>query len=257
MEFFDTHVHLNDEMLAPIAEEVVKRAADAGVKTMTVNGYDRRSSLYAVHIAERYPNVYAAVGIHPHDSDQLDDATCEQIAEWVQSPKVVAIGEIGLDYYRDLSPRELQKKTFIRQIDLARELKMPITVHIRDAYGDSLDILKKHKGGANGGIIHCFSGSWECAEQALDMGFHISFAGPVTYPNAVKLQQVAAKVPLDRLLIETDCPYLTPQAKRGKTNEPANVVYVAEKIAELRDMDIKELAAITTANAKNVYRIAK
>ena len=168
---------------------------------------------------------------------------------------MVAVGEIGLDYYRDLSPRDKQQAVFREQIQLAKEYKLPITIHDRDAHGDSLEIIKEEQAGEYGGILHCFSGSWEMAKVCMKLGFHISLAGPVTFKNARKLQEIALKIPLDFLLLETDCPYLAPEPYRGKRNEPAYVAEVAKFIADLKNMELKELARITTSNAKIVFRL--
>ncbi len=256
MEFFDTHTHLNDEELAPHVEELLERATAADVRHMAVVGYDWKSSVFAVHLAEKYAQLTPVVGIHPHDAETLDDGMFAKLAELAALPIVSAIGEIGLDYYRDLSPREVQKKAFVRQMDLARQLKKPIVIHDRDAHGDMMDILKKEMSGVQGGILHCYSGSWEMAQECLKLGFDISFAGPVTYSNARQLSEVAAKVPLEHLLIETDCPYLSPHPFRGQTNEPARVELVAQKIAQLHNITLFEAGRITTENAKRIYQIA-
>lgn len=255
MELFDTHCHLNHEDLAGQVEAVMSRAVDAGVTHMAVVGYDWRSSLYAVHLAERYPQLAATVGIHPHDAETLDDVMFEKLAALAEAPSVKAIGEIGLDYYRDLSPRAAQRKAFVRQLDLARQLGKPITIHDRDAHGDLMTILHKEMKGIVGGIMHCYSGSWEMAQECLKLGFEISFAGPVTYTNAKSLPEIARQLPLEHILIETDSPYLTPHPYRGKSNEPAMVTLVAEKIAALKGIDVEVVAAATTANAKRIYQI--
>ena len=255
MEFFDTHTHLNDKALAGQVDEVLARAADEDVRQMAVVGYDWKSSLYAVHLAEKYPQLVPVVGIHPHDADTLDDNMFQKLGDLAALPIVKAIGEIGLDYYRDLTPRDIQKKAFLRQIDLARQLKKPIVIHDRDAHGDTMAILQKEMHGLVGAIMHCYSGSWEMAKECLKLDMEISFAGPVTFHNAHQLAEVAAKVPLEHLLIETDCPYLSPQPYRGKTNEPARVVLVAEKIAQLRQMSLYDVGEITTKNAKRIYGI--
>ena len=249
----DTHAHLNDEIFAKDLKEVVARAREAGVKTIVNVGYDLPSSHKAVDIAGKYELCYAAVGVHPHDAETVTVTTYDELQRLLKMPKVVAIGEIGLDYYRDLSPRDRQQQVFREQISLAKENKMPITIHDRDAHGDILNILKEEQAGEFGGILHCFSGSWEMAKVCMKLGFHISLAGPVTFKNARRLQEIAVKIPLDRLLVETDCPYLTPEPYRGKRNEPAYVADIAKFIAALRNMSFEELAGITTANAKEVF----
>lgn len=255
MEFFDTHAHLNDEKYAGIVPDIINEANKAGVANIATIGYDLKSSIYSVYLAEKFAGIHAAVGIHPHDADTLTTEAMNELYDLAKSEKTVAWGEIGLDYYRDLSPRDIQKKAFVEQIHAARELNLPILIHDRDAHGDVVATLKKENGGKNGGIIHCFSGSLEMAEDCIKMGFYISFAGPVTYPNARKLQAVAQTIPLERILIETDCPYLTPQTFRGKTNYPAYVVETAKMLAELRGITLEEVAKITTANAKTVYNL--
>lgn len=251
---FDTHAHLNDPKLYTDLEGVLARAKQAEVERIATVGYDWPSSLMSLRLAEKYPQlVWAAVGIHPHDAKSWNEELAEKLYDLAQQPGVVAWGEIGLDYYRDLSPRDLQRQVFKRQINLARELKKPLIIHNRDAHSDTLRILSEEKAGSNGGILHCFSASWEIAKQGLSLGFHISFAGPVTYQNAHNLGEIAKKTPLDRLLIETDCPYLSPHPYRGKINEPARVALVAAKIGELRGVSAEEIATASWENAHQVY----
>jgi TatD DNase family protein len=220
-------------------------------------GYDLESSQEAVQLAQRYPQIYAVVGVHPHDAKQLDQNTLDELYKLAREPKVVAIGEIGLDFYRDLSPRDVQRQAFVQQIKLAQELSKPIVIHDRDAHQEVLDTIRREKAGSNGGIMHCYSGHLPLAIDLMKEGFHISFAGPVTFKNARKSHEVAAHIPLDRLLIETDCPYLTPEPLRGKSNEPAYVVHVAEAIARLRRKPVEEIAYLTSRNAAQVYRLNK
>jgi len=212
------------------------------------------SSGVAVELAERYPHVYAAVGIHPSDCDDFTEADIETLRQMAQHEKVVAIGEIGLDYYwKDNAPKEFQELVFRRQIELALELDLPVIVHDREAHGDTMRILWDYPQAR--GVIHCFSGSWEIAKEYLKLGFYISFAGPVTFKKAPKLQEAALNVPLDRLLVETDSPYLAPEPVRGRRNEPTHVRHVAQKIADLRQMPLEDLARITTENAMRMYGI--
>jgi len=253
---FDSHAHLNDPELYKDLEDVLTRAKEAGVGHIASIGYDWPSSLMNVRLAEKYPDmVHAVIGIHPHDAKIWDEKMSQKIYELARSADVVAIGEIGLDYYRNLSPKEDQIRAFVEQIKLARELSLPIVIHDRDAHGDVMRILKQERGGVNGGIIHCFSGSWEMAEVCMRLGFEISFAGPITYTNARSLVEVAKKVPLAHLLIETDCPYLSPHPYRGKNNEPARVSLVARKLSEICGIDIEQITKMTTENAIRVYRI--
>jgi len=252
---FDTHAHLQDKKLRGDLENILNRAGQAGVEKITCVGYDLPSSQEAVLLARKYKQIYAAVGVHPHDAETLTPEVLQKLRELSKDPKVVAIGEIGLDYYRDLSPRDKQKEAFIEQIKLAHEIGKPIIIHDRDANQDVMDIIKKYKAGRNEGIMHCYSGNLPLAIESIKEGFYISFAGPLTYKNAKKAQEVAAKIPVDRLLAETDCPYLTPEPLRGKVNEPAHVRYVIEKMAELRSQHPDEIAYLTGRNARKVYRI--
>lgn len=256
VKLFDSHCHLDDAKLAGSLAEVLQRAEQNGLVGMATIGCDLRSSLFALHLAEKYPQVTCAVGVHPSDSKDLDARGFADLAELAAAPEAKAVGEIGLDYYWDETPREVQRKWFVEQIHLAKDLHKPIIIHDREAHGDLFNIVRQEKAGEFGGIMHCFSGSWELAKEALRMNFYISIAGPVTYKNARQLPEVVKNCPLDRLLIETDSPYLTPEPRRGKTNEPANVFFVAEKVAALRGMDIEEVGEITTANACKFYGVS-
>jgi TatD DNase family protein len=251
----DTHAHLQDKKLRANLDELLGRAQEAGVEKIICVGYDLVSSQEAVLLARKYKQIYAAVGIHPHDAQTLTPEGLEKLRDLAKDPRVVAIGEIGLDYYRDLSPRDKQKEAFIEQIKLAHEIGKPIIIHDRDANQDVMDIIKKEKAGKNGGVMHCYSGSLPLAIESIKEGFYISFAGPLTYKNAKKAQEVASKIPQNRLLVETDCPYLTPEPLRGKLNEPAHVRYVVQKMAELRQQHPDEIAYLTGRNAREVYRI--
>jgi len=250
----DSHAHIDDERFDADREEVVARALAAGVSLIVNIGADMASSARSVALAEKYPGIYAAVGMHPHDSRDMKETDYRQLEQWATHPKVVAIGEIGLDYHYDLSPRPVQKEVFLRQLDLARKTGKPFIIHEREAHADMLDIIRNAARGLNG-VFHCFSGSVETAREYLKMGFYISVAGPVTFPKSVKTKEVAKAVPLDRLLVETDSPYLTPQPFRGKRNEPAYVRLVAEEIANLRDISLAELAVATTANVRRLFNI--
>lgn len=252
---FDSHAHLQDRKLRGDIDNILRRASEAGVEKICCVGYDLESSREAVQIARKYRQVYAAVGVHPHDAKTLDDGVIQKLRDLASEPKVVAIGETGLDYYRDLSPRDAQKEAFIAQIKLAQELGKPVIIHDREANQDVIDIVRKYRAGVNGGIMHCYSGSLPLALESIKAGFHISLAGPLTYKNARRTQEVAAKLPMDRLLVETDCPYLTPEPLRGRINEPAHVRYVAAKMAELRGQHPDETAYLTWRNACQVYRI--
>ena len=251
---FDSHAHIDNQRFDSDRDEVLARARENGVTGIINAGACMPSSAASIELAEKYPEVYAAVGVHPHDAEGVKDEDYEQLADWSRHPRVVAIGEIGLDYYYDYSPRAIQKEVFIRQIDVARQMQLPIIIHDRDAHGDVLEIVKKEAQGVTG-VFHCFSGSMEMARECLALGFYIAVGGSVTFKNAAKLPTIAASVPLDRLLFETDCPYLTPQPYRGRRNEPAYVRIVAEYVAGLRQMELPALAEATTANVKRLFRI--
>jgi TatD DNase family protein len=252
---FDTHVHLNADQYKEDLEEVVKRAGDAGVEKMVVVGFDRPTINKAMELIEKYSFLYAAIGWHPVDAIDMEASDLEWIKELSHHPKVVAIGEMGLDYHWDKSPKDIQKDVFRKQIALAKEVKLPIIIHNRDATEDVVSILEEEGANEVGGIMHCFTGSLEIARKCIDMNFYISFGGPVTFKNAKKPKEVAKEIPMERLLIETDCPYLTPHPFRGKRNEPAYVKYVAEQIAELKGVSYAEIAEITTKNAKEIFSI--
>lgn len=250
--YFNTHTHLNSDELYEKREELIQNALDNQVKNIVVAGYDLKSSQRAVKIANEYSFIYATVGISPNDCLHTTDDELKEIEVLLQDPRVVALGEIGLDYYWDDVPRDKQKEIFIKQIQIAKKYNKPIVIHARDAYEDTYDILKQ---AAHRGIMHCYSGSVEMAKRYIDIGFYISLAGPVTFKNAKVPKEVAIKIGIDHLMIETDCPYLTPHPFRGKLNEPANVVYIAQEIAKLKNMEIEDVARITTFNAKELFGI--
>jgi len=251
----DTHAHLDDEKFKDDVADVIANAAAHGIDYIINPASNLASSQAAVQLAQTYDSVYAAVGVHPHDATGLDETVMQQLRVLARCPKVVAIGEIGLDYYYDFSPRDVQKVAFRQQIRLAKELGLPIVVHDRDAHGDVLQILREEDAGQAGGVLHCFSGSVEMAMECLKMGFYLSFGGPVTFKNARRLPEVAAAVPLSKILVETDSPYLTPEPYRGRRNEPAYVRHVAAKIAEIKGVDLGVLARITTENARRLFGI--
>ena len=251
---FDSHAHIHDEKFDTDREQVIKRALENGVTGIINVGTCMATSARAVALAEQYESIYAAVGIHPHDAEGALETDYEQLAAWSKQDKVVAIGEIGLDYHYDLSPREIQRAVFVRQIDVARQMKMPFIIHDRDAHRDIMDIIRREAKGLSG-VLHCFSGSLEMAKEVIKLGFYISIAGPVTFKNAAKLPEIVASVPLERLLVETDSPYLTPHPHRGKRNEPAYVRIVAEQVANLRGIELSDLAQITSDNVKKLFKI--
>ncbi|KKK36680.1 hydrolase TatD [Mesobacillus campisalis] len=252
---FDTHVHLNADQYSEDVQEVIDRAQSEGVSKMVVVGFDRPTIEKALQLCESYDFLYASVGWHPVDAIDMTPGDLVWLRELSSHPKVVALGEMGLDYYWDKSPKDVQKEVFRKQIRLAKEVNLPIIIHNREATADIVQILKEEDAREVGGIMHCYSGSVEIAMECIDMNFYISLGGPVTFKNAKKPKEVAEAVPLDRLLIETDAPYLTPHPFRGKRNEPAYVKLVAQQIAELRGMSYEELAETTTKNAKKIFGI--
>jgi TatD DNase family protein len=252
---FDTHAHINAIQFDEDREQVIQRAIDEGVKNIVVVGFDNETIDGAMKLAEAYDFIYAAVGWHPVDAIDMTDKDLERIEQLAKHPKVVAIGEMGLDYHWDKSPKEVQQEVFRRQIQLAKKVKLPIIIHNRDATADVVAILKEENAEEVGGIMHCYSGSLETAKQCINMNFFISFGGPVTFKNAKQPKEVAREIPLDKLLIETDCPYLSPHPLRGKRNEPSYVKYIAQQIAELREISVESLAEHTTKNAKQLFNI--
>ncbi len=255
----DTHTHVDMPVYDGDREAVIGRAREAGIGAMIAVGAHPGSSREAVALARRHDFVYAAVGIHPHDVKEVQgpeaDAVYGELEELARDSKVVAWGETGLDYYYEHSARDLQQTHFRRQIRTARRLGLPLIVHSRNAEEDTLSILREEKAGEVGGVFHCFSGDAVLAEGALAMGFYLSFSGILTFKNAGALAEVAKTIPADRLLVETDCPYLTPNPYRGKRNEPAYVRYVVEKIAEVRGMTPEDAARVTAENARRLFRL--
>ncbi len=250
---FDTHAHLNDERFEPDRDELILSLCENDIGAYCEIGYDLESSKAALKLCEEYDFIYAACGVHPHDTQNLCEDDMLILKKLLEHPSCVALGEIGLDYYYDNSERDKQRTWFDRQLNLARELNKPVVIHTRDAMADTIDILKANK--ESSGIIHCYSGSRESAKILLDMGYYISFAGPLTFKNANTALEVAAYVPEDRLLIETDSPYLSPVPYRGKRNCPVYVAEVAKKLAEIRKVSYEYISDITFNNAKRVYRI--
>jgi TatD DNase family protein len=254
---FDTHAHLNAIQYNDDLQEVIDRALEEGVSNIVVVGFDRPTISRAIELAEQYDFIYAAVGWHPVDAIDMTEEDLQMIEQLAAHPKVVALGEMGLDYYWDKSPKEVQKEVFRKQIALAKKVKLPIIIHNREATADVIEILREENAAEVGGIMHCFTGSIEVAKQCIDMNFYISFGGPVTFKNAKKPKEVAKEIPLEHLLIETDCPYLTPHPFRGKRNEPSYVKYVAEAIAELKGISFEEVAQKTSDNAKKLFGITR
>ena len=254
--FIDTHCHLEDEKFFDDRAEVLKRAKDSGVERIINFGSTLKSSIAVTELTKNFPELYAGVGIHPEEIDDFDEKTCTRLAELAAEKKIIAIGEIGLDYYweKDSERRLLQQKIFIEQLDLARQLNLPVCIHDREAHGDTLKILQA-EGKNLRGVLHCYSGSLETAREVFKLGYFIGVDGPLTFKNSAKLPEIVKAAPRDMILIETDAPYLAPVPYRGKRNEPAYVVEVAKKLAEYRGETLEEVAAYTTDNAKNLYDI--
>lgn len=253
MKLFDSHCHVDEPRFDEDRGEVLERMAQHGIARCAVVGSDMETSAHCVQFAAEHPGCAAVVGIHPHEAKGFREEDLTQLADWYRQGRACAIGEIGLDYYYDLSPREEQQRVCMAQLELAYTLGAPVVFHVRDAHGDMLELLRARKGRLPSGIIHCYSGSWESAQEYLRMGFYLSFAGPLTFKKAPHLQQVAIRAPRERLLIETDSPYLSPEPVRGRRNEPANVRFVAEKLAALRGEPLEDVCAYTYANACRVY----
>ncbi len=256
-EWFDSHCHVDEDQFNDDRNTVLVHMREHGITRFAVIGSDMETSRHAIGFAKVHQGAIAVGGVHPHEAKGFREEDCEEIRRWWNAGDIRAIGEIGLDYYYDLSPREVQRTVCIRQMELAWELGAPVVYHIRDAHGEMLEIMRSMKAKLTEGIIHCFSGSTETAKEYLKLGYYISFAGPLTFKKAPRLQEAAKIVPKDRLLIETDSPYMAPEPVRGRRNEPANVRYVGMKLAELRGETPDEVAAYTTENAMRVYGITR
>lgn len=256
MNFIDTHCHLNDDKFTDDLVEVINHAEEVGVNRIINFGATLNDSLLAVKLANQYENLFAGVGIHPEEIDDFNDDTLIKLTNLTQNDKVIAIGEIGLDYHwsQDSEIKLRQQDIFIRQLDLARQLHLPVCIHSRDAHNDTLKILKSNAKGLQG-VLHCFSGSIEMAKEVWKLNFLIGFDGPITFKNSAKLPEIVKAVPEDMFLIETDAPYLAPTPYRGKRNEPAYVIEVAKKIAELRNDSLEHIAQLSTNNAQRLYNL--
>lgn len=251
----DSHAHLEMEEFKEDLEEVTKRAWNSSVEYIVSVGFDLDSSRKAVELSQRFDRIYSAVGVHPHEAKSVNAGTFDSLKDLVKLNKVVAWGEIGLDYYYDNSPRDLQRSIFRRQIGIARSLGLPIIVHTREAKEDTLTIMKEEDIQEVGGVLHCFSGDLDMAKRAIDMGFFISFSGVISFPKAKRLMEVAREIPVEKILIETDSPYLAPVPHRGKRNEPSYVRNVAEILAEIKGLSFMDIARITSLNAKVLFKI--
>lgn len=252
---FDSHAHIDGEKFDRDRDLVINRAKANGIEYIMNPGASFESSVRAVEMAQQYDMIYAAVGIHPHDASSLDEGMLLMIEALTKKPKVMAIGEIGLDFHYDFSPRDVQRKWFREQLRLARRLKLPVIIHDREANQETFDTLREEQSFETGVLLHCYSGSAELAKQYVKLGAFISIAGPVTYKNSRKTIEVVETIPLERLMIETDSPYLTPEPFRGKRNESLYVKYVCEKIAQIKGIDPEAVGAATTQNAKTYFKI--
>ena len=256
MKIVDTHCHLNDEALYKDLDNVISRARQAGVEKMVVVGWDEASSKLAIKIAEQYDFIYAVIGFHPENVFDIDDKILYDTLNLYKHPKVVGIGEIGLDYHwtKDPDKREIQKEYFIKQIKFANEAGLPISIHSREAFADTLEILKQYPP-LHSGVMHCYSGSAENIQDIINLNLYIGLDGPVTFTNAKTPKEVAAEVPLEKLVVETDCPYLSPHPLRGTVNEPANICLVIDAIADLKQMSKKHLLEVVYDNSCRLFNL--
>ena len=252
--YFDTHAHYEDKRFNDDRDELLSSMSSNGVSLILNAACSLKSAKFSIKLAEKYPFIYASVGVHPHDSKSMTDETIPELEELLNHPKAVAVGEIGLDFHYDFSPRDVQKKRFIEQLELARRIKKPVIIHTREATKETLDIVHEYKDLI--GVFHCFPGSWETAKIILDMGWYLSFTGVVTFKNARRAIEVIEKMPMDKLLLETDCPYMSPEPLRGRRNSSINLKYIAEKIAGIRGITLREVAAITMENGKQLFGMA-
>ena len=250
---FDTHAHLNDPAFDEDREELISGLPEKGIGFVMNVGCCLDSSKDCIALAEKYPFIYASVGSHPDSAGEVCEELMQTYLEMSKHSKVKAIGEIGLDYYYEGFDREIQIKAFEMQMELARQAQLPVIVHERDAHGDGMDIVRKFPDVT--GVFHCYSGAAEMARQLVDLGWYIGFTGVLTFKNARKAVETAASIPLERILLETDCPYMSPEPFRGKRNDPGRLIHMAQKLAEIRGLSVEEVIAITTENAKRLYRI--
>ncbi|MBD3257829.1 YchF/TatD family DNA exonuclease [candidate division GN15 bacterium] len=252
----DSHCHLDFKHFDGIRDEVVTEAVGAGVHTIVNIGTDLATSKKSIEFAERFESVYATVGVHPHDAKTLDDRTFDELSDLVDHERVVAVGEIGLDYYRNLSPKDVQRKAFERQLELAVDKKMPIVIHTRESFEDTFDIVKRFAFDLPGGVFHCFPGDKTDAQRVFELGFIISVGGVITFKNS-SMSRMVAEVPLDKVMLETDAPFLTPVPYRGKTNRPSYVRYVRDKLAELHGLAVAEVENVTDRTARKFYSLVE
>ena len=257
MKLIDTHSHYNDEKFDNDRDEVIQNIANSGITTIINAGYSLESSKRAIEIANNYDFMYATVGVSPNDIENLENNYIEQIKEMAKEQKVIAIGEIGLDYYWNKENKETQKEIFIKQVELANQLGLPIVIHARDAVMDTIDILKNKVNCNKKGVFHCCPLNTELIKEGLKLGFYISFAGPITFKNSKNAEEVVKYVPMDRFLTETDSPYLSPEPVRGTTNDSRNIKYIAQKIADFKNITIEEVTNQVEKNAKEIFKLTK
>ncbi len=253
---FDTHAHYDDEAFEQDRKELLSGLQDAGIEAVVNISANIQGVKHTLELINQYPFIYGAVGVHPSETGELNHTLLNWLEEMARKPKVVAIGEIGLDYHWEEPEKEVQKHWFIRQLDLARRVKLPVVIHSRDAAKDTLDIMKEGKAEETGGVIHCFSYGTDMAREYLNMGFYLGIGGGVTFANAKKLKEVVKYMPMDRLVLETDCPYLSPVPNRGKRNSSLNLPYVVEAVSQLKGILPQEVISVTNENAKKLYRIS-
>ncbi len=253
MELIDTHAHLNLPEFKKDLEPTIQRAREAGLRAIINVGIDLESSQKAIDLARKYPDLWATAGFHPHEAHRADEENLRKLLELLKEDKTVALGEIGLDYAKERSPRAIQQEVFGRQLEIAKQKELPVIIHDREAHEDVLAIVREV--GWWQGVFHCFAGDRKMARSVLDLGFYISITGIVTFPKAENIREIVAYCPLDRLLIETDCPFLAPVPHRGRRNEPAFVIHVAEEIARVKKIALEEIARWTTQNARDLFRI--
>lgn len=252
---FDTHAHYNDQAFDEDREKLIQSLPQKGIGLVVNIGADLESTTESIKLAETYPYLYASAGVHPSDTGELNDENLAWLKECTNRKKVVAVGEIGLDYYWDEPDRNIQKAWFESQMEMAKEVNLPMIIHSRDAAKDTLDMMKAVSAGETGGVIHCFSYGVEMAREFLNMGFYLGIGGVLTFKNAKKLKEVAEYAPLDRIVLETDCPYMAPTPNRGKRNSSLNLPYVAEELARIKGLTVEEIERVTFENGKNLYRL--
>ncbi|MDR1689059.1 MAG: TatD family hydrolase [Clostridiales bacterium] len=251
--YTDTHAHYDDARFNDDRDSLLLTLHENGADKIINAASDMEASRFGIKLSEKYPFIYAAVGVHPHEVQNMTESDVNEIKKLASHKKVVAIGEIGLDFYYENSDRDKQRIWFVSQLKLALELKKPVIIHSRNATAEIYETLRNYDGGANGGVIHCFSSGIEMAEKFIALGFHIGIGGVVTFKNAKKLVEVAEKIPLDKMLLETDCPYLSPEPNRGKRNESSNIKYIAEKIAQIRGIPVSEVLNVTNCNSVDLF----